>query len=144
MPEMATQQETEKLFFGSGVQDLYAHWKSDMSWDPDRFKKVGEWEPGQAPTGWAYKILITDLGNCEVLHDLVITHSVVMKAVRLIADRTTKVNKRLSAPDEETVTACLEYLGEGTGEGFDPHALDQVLQVAVYGGIKNQPGSRRS
>lgn len=80
---MSLRQEAEALFFGVGVQELYGHW----SW-ADRgsmFMRFGEWEPGQAPDTWAYRVHAPHPLDSERRIDKVITYSVLYTAAELIA-----------------------------------------------------------
>jgi len=129
------QQEVEALFFGSGVQDLYPHWRSQMPGEGSRFTPYGSWEAGQAPSTWAYRITITDPLNSERLMERVITHSVLYMAAEMINDGNVDTEKPFHPLDAETGRACSAWVHSDELDAFDPHTLDQVLQVAVFGGL---------
>ena len=131
---MGLRQEAEALFFGSGVQELYPHWQSEYPPGP-KFQRHGEWPPGEAPDTWAYKIRITDPLNCERLMDRIVTYSVLYTAAELITYENTDSEKPFHPPSEETGRACSMWVFSDELDKFDPHTLDQVLQVAVFGGL---------
>lgn len=131
---MSLRQEAEALFFGVGVQELYGHW----SW-ADRgsmFMRFGEWEPGQAPDTWAYRVHAPHPLDSERRIDKVITYSVLYTAAELITYENVDTEKPFHPPSEETGRACSMWVFSDELGTFDPHTLDQVLQVAVFGGVK--------
>lgn len=132
---MGLRQEAEALFFGSGVQELYPHWQSEYSPGP-QFQRHGEWPPGEAPDTWAYKIRITDPLNCGRLMDRIVTYSILYSAAEMITEEKIDTEKPFHPVDAETDRACSMWVFNDELGTFDPHTLDQVLQVAVFGGVK--------
>lgn len=132
---MGVRQEVEALFFGSGVQELYKHWHPPFKGAPDTFQRFGEWEAGQAPDIWAYRVTATNPLNTEELLDKVITYSVIYTAVELISDEKADEQKPFHPVSPETGRACSNLVYTDSLDGLDPHTIDEVLQVAVYGGV---------
>jgi hypothetical protein len=131
---MGLRQEAEALFFGTGVQELYPHWQSEYS-PSFRFQRHGEWPPGEAPDAWAYKIRITDPLNSERPMDRIITYSILYSAAEMITEEKVDTEKPFHSVDAETDRACSMWVFSDDLGMFDPHTLDQVLQVAVFGGL---------
>lgn len=131
---MGIRQEAEALFFGTGIQELYPHWQSEYSPGP-QFQPHGEWPHGEAPDIWAYKIRITDPLNCERLMDRIITYSILYSTAEMISGDKADAEKPFHPVDAETVRACEMWVYSDELDTFDPHTLDQVLQVAVFGGL---------
>lgn len=128
-------QEAETVFFGSGVQELYGHWRSEIPGHGSLFRRHGEWEPGQAPDGWAYRITVTDPFDCERLMDRVITYSVLYTAAEMISAEQIDASKPFHPVSAETDRACAAWVYTDEVNSFDPHTLDEVLQVVVFGGL---------
>jgi hypothetical protein len=127
---MGLRQEVETLFFGSGVQELYEHWQT-------QFRRFGKWPQGDAPDVWAYRITVMDPLNSADLLEKVITYSVIRDAAERIAVESIDTDEPFHPLSPTTDRACSTWI-YGTGEdlsGFDPHTIDETLQVAVYGGV---------
>lgn len=132
---MSIKQDAEVMFFGSGVQDLYEHWQSQIPGHGSLFHKYGEWSAGEAPDIWAYQITTTSPLDTERLLKKVITYSVLYTAAELIDGGKADESKPFHPVSAETGRACANLVYCDSVEGFDPHTIDEVLQVAVYGGI---------
>jgi len=134
---MGLRQDIEVLFFGSGVQELYKHWQSQLPGGGSKFRRFGEWPQGDAPDVWAYQVTVVDPLNSERLLEKVITYSVIRDAAERIAIECLDVDKPFHPFTPATDRACSTWV-YSTGEdlsGFDPHTIDETLQVAVYGGV---------
>lgn len=132
---MGIKQDVEALFFGSGVQELYEHWQSEMRDDGSLFRRHGEWETGQAPDIWAYKVTAANPLDSERLLRKVITYSVIYTAAELIEDGKADTGKPFYPVSAETGRACANLVHCDDVSMFDLHTVDEVLQVAVYGGV---------
>lgn len=131
---MSLRQEAETLFFGSGVQELYDHWLwSDKG---SMFTRFGDWEPGQAPDTWAYRVYAPNPLDSERRIEKVVTYSVLYTAAELITEEKVDVEKPFHPPGAETDRACSMWVYSDELGTFDPYTLDQVLQVAVFGGVR--------
>lgn len=132
---MGIRQDVENLFFGSGVQDLYGHWQSQFPGDGNRFERHGDWPTGEAPDVWAYKIRITDPLNSERLMDRIVTYSTLYSAAEVIADEEADREPPFHSLTPSTGRTCSNWVYSDSLDEFDPHTLDEVLQVAVFGGL---------
>lgn len=134
---MGIKQEVEALFFGSGVQELYGHWQSQIPGQGSLFRRFGDWPLGEAPDVWAYRITVTDPLDCERLLDKVVTYSVLYDAAERIAAESVDLDKPFVPVSAATDRACSTwvYTAQDPLEGFDPYTIDETLQVAVYGGL---------
>lgn len=128
-------QEAENLFFGSGVQELYKHWQSEVS-HGSRFRKHGNWEPGRAPDGWAYLITTSSPLHDERLLDKVITYSVLYTAAEMVNEKKADESKPFHPFSAATDRACASWVYNDSLEGLDPFTIDEILQIAVYGGVR--------
>lgn len=131
---MGLRQDTEALFFNSGVQDLYPHWQSEYSPGPE-FQRHGDWAPGEAPDTWAYKIRIVDPLDSERLINRIVTYSVLYTSAQMVSEEKADTEKPFHAFSPETDHACSAWIYSDDLSKFDPFTLDEVLQIAVYGGI---------
>lgn len=135
---MSIRQDLEALFFWSGVQELYEHWQAEeISGRSSRFRRYGQWEKGEAPDVWAYQITVTDPLSSERLLKKVITYSVIYTAMEMINEGRVSTDKPFHPGSAETGRACASLIHCDELDGFDPHTIDEVLQVAVYGGIRH-------
>lgn len=134
---MELKQQAEALFFGSGVQELYGHWQSQFPEGGSLFRRHGDWESGEAPNLWAYQIRVTDPMDTERLLNKVITYSVLYTAAEMINDGKADDDKPFHPVSAETGRVCGLWVYSDDLDGFDPHTLDEVLQVAVYGGLRH-------
>ena len=128
-------QEAETVFFRSGVQELYGHWQSEIPGHGSLFRRHGEWESGQAPEGWAYQITTSSPLDSERLLNKVITYSVLYTAAEMIDDGKLDEAKPFHPVSPATGRACAMWVYSDSLGEFDPFTADEVLQVAVYGGI---------
>lgn len=132
---MELKQQAEVLFFGSGVQELYGHWRSQFPEGGSLFQRHGDWESGEAPNLWAYRIRVTDPLDTERLLNKVITYSVLYTAAEMINDGKVDTDKPFHPVGAETGRVCGLWVYSNDLDEFDPYTLDEVLQVAVYGGV---------
>lgn len=132
---MGIKQEAETAFFDSGVQELHGHWRSQIPGHGSLFRKHGEWEMGQAPDVWAHRITTSDPFDSERLLNKVITYSVLYTAAERIDDGKVDAAKPFHPVSPATERACALWVYNNSLEGFDPFTADEVLQVAVYGGV---------
>ncbi len=130
-------QQAEELFFGSGVQELYDHWQSSIPGEGSVFQRYGSWEPGEAPDLWAYRVSVVNPLDTERLMRKVITYSVLYTAAQMISDEKVDASKPFHPVGPQTGHACSQWVYNDDLSGFDPHTLDEVLQVAVYGGLRH-------
>lgn len=132
---MSLKSEVETLFFGSGVQELYEHWQSQIPGQGSLFQRHGDWAAGEAPETWAYRITVTNPLDTERLLRKVITYSVLYTAAELITEEKADQSKPFHPVSPTTDRACASWVYSDNLDGFDPFTIDEVLQVAVYGGI---------
>lgn len=137
-------QETEDLFFGSGLEELYPHWQSQVPGHGSIFRRHGNWEKCQAPDIWAYRVTASNPLNSERLLEKVITYSVLYTAAEMIDDGKADETKPFHPISPATGRACALWVYSDDLEGFDPFTLDEVLQVAVYGGVWNPHFQQRN
>jgi hypothetical protein len=117
MSKTPTQQDTADRFFGAGA-DVYSWWRGmDGSWD---FRE-------EAPDGWSMTVKI-DNPDGPGQRSVMVTHSVLMGAVRRIAQGTVKAGP-------ECVENCKRFLRDPDSTDFDAGSADQVLQVATIGSV---------
>ena len=134
---MGMKQDVEALFFGSGVQELYEHWKSQIPGQGSLFQRHGEWQPGEAPDTWAYQITATNPLNSERLLRKVITYQVLYTAAELVTAEKVDTAKPFSPVSAATDRACSGWVFTDELDGFDPFTIDELLQIAVFGGVWN-------
>lgn len=132
---MGIRQEAEALFFTTGVQDLYSHWRSAVPPKESMFVRHGDWKTGEAPDFWAYRIRIVNPFDTERLLEKVVTYSVLYTAAEKISEDEGKAGQPFSPASKETGRACDDWIYSDSLSKFDPFTLDEVLQTAVYGGI---------
>lgn len=112
-----TQQDTALHFFGASA-DTYSWWRGmEGSWD---FRN-------DAPHGWSMTVKISNPDGPGTLTKIV-THSMLMGAVRQIADGRVKAS-------EECRDNCVLFLEDPEDADFDAGTADEVLQTAVLGKI---------
>lgn len=128
-------QQVETLFFGSGVQELYGHWQSEFRGGGSIFRKHGQWPLGQAPDQWAYQVTVTNPLDSESLLNRVVTYSVLYTAAEMIEGERVDTSKPFHPVGAETGRVCALWVYGDSIDEFDPYTLDEVLQVAVFGGI---------
>ena len=128
-------QQAELLFFNSGVQEVYKHWRSQTSEQGSLFRRYGQWESGQAPDLWAYQVTVSNPLDTERLLERVVTYSVLYTAAELINDEKVDTSKPFHPVSAETGRVCSLWVYTDSLDGFDPFTLDEVLQVAVFGGV---------
>jgi hypothetical protein len=134
---MELRQQAESLFFNSGVQELYEHWHSTIPGEGSIFSSPYEWSPGEAPDTWAYQATVVDPFNSERLLKKVITYSVLYTAAMMITEEKVDSEKPFFPVSGTTGDTCTRWVFNDELDLFDPHTLDEVLQVAVYGGIRH-------
>lgn len=113
-----TQQDTYDHIFGSGF-DLY-NW-----WGPVR----PEWDQREpAPHGWSVLVPVED-GETGKLRNVLVTHSVILAAMRKLATGDVKYASRSAAE------ACRDFLNDPEDADFDAGTADEVMQVATLGQV---------
>jgi hypothetical protein len=132
---MGLKQEVEERFFHSGVQELYDHWQSQIPGQGSLFQRHGEWQSGEAPDTWAYQITASNPLDSERLLRKVITYSVLYTAAELVSEEKTDETKPFHPVSPATNRACASWVYSDDLDGFDPFTIDELLQVAVFGGI---------
>ena len=132
---MGVRQEVEALFFGSGVQDLYEHWQPPFKGADPTFQRFGEWSTGEAPNGWAYQVQESDPLNDEKTISKVITYSVLVEVMQRVTSGRVDVDTPFHPVSEQTDFACTQFIHTDSLEDFDPYTIDEILQIAVYGGV---------
>lgn len=121
-------QETELLFFDCPEV-------TDRPWWQGPGGSIFERQEGNAapPGRWSYRVHIenpdTGLPGIRIL-----THSRIFAALLDIDSGDDTYGKDLS-PDPEVTQNVRAYLHDPDPNHLDPHTIDQVLQVAVYGGV---------
>lgn len=129
-----TQQQTEEAIFGAGA-DMYEWWRAPLR--GEAFQMQFDYMEGRvAPDGWAYLVFVDnpDAGGTVVAR---IAHHQVMNALRSAANPDWRPDLRgRTSPGEETRENVRAFLKDPEGStDIDANTADEVLQVAVLGGV---------
>ncbi|MFJ8699478.1 hypothetical protein [Streptomyces ardesiacus] len=117
MPEPITQQDTYDHIFGSGF-DMYGWWGIIRpEWD--------QREP--APHGWS--VLVSVETGDHVWRDILVTHSVILSAMRKLATGDVKY------ATDSVAEACRDFLNDPEDADFDAGTADEVMQMATLGEV---------
>ncbi|MGW2710740.1 hypothetical protein HKX69_05915 [Streptomyces argyrophyllae] len=117
MPREIAQQDTYDHIFGSSF-NMYGWWGPIRpDWD-QRY---------DAPHGWSVLVPVWD--GKHRLRTVLVTHSVILAAMRKIAKGSAKYTTR------EVVQACQDFLHDPEDADFDANTADEVMQVATLGEV---------